>query len=184
MLVKGSIATLDEFVRRRWCAEKNRLFTRTDELAFCREWVGQFRSKLSADLDEALALVGEHFDGSDIHASGTPRSGNIKPDGNIVPPPTLLVEKRRPGGADHAVVTVWPCNTPPARHEGHIHVRWCTRSGFATAQDELILNEQRRYRDRPFDVQPVAGASPEEIDCLRFEAQPGVVAAIIAREAP
>ena len=238
MLVKGSIATPDEFVRRRWCAEKNRLFTRTDELAFCREWVGQFRSKLSADLDEALALVGEHFDGSDIHASGTLRSGNIKPDvarepppgisirriramsqtledakltallndlesdrverkqsfggkapetvreavcafandlsghqapgvvfigakddgtpmdgftvsddllrsladiktdGNIVPPPTLLVEKRRLGGADHAVVTVWPCDTPPVRYKGRIHVRWGPRRGLATAQDE------------------------------------------------
>ena len=89
MLVKGSIAAPDEFVRRRWCAEKNRLFTRTDELAFCREWVGQFRSKLSADLDEALALVGEHFDGSDIHASGTLRSGNIKPDVAREPPRDL-----------------------------------------------------------------------------------------------
>ena len=90
MLVKGPIATPDEFVRRRWCAEKNMLFTRTDELAFCREWVGQFRSKLSADLDEALALVGEHFDGSDIHASGTLRSGNIKPDVAREPPPGSL----------------------------------------------------------------------------------------------
>jgi len=103
---------------------------------------------------------------------------DIKTDGNIVPPPTLLVEKRRLNGADFAVITVWPCDTPPVRYKGRIHVRWGPRRGLASAQDERILNERRRYRDRPFDIQPVAGATLDDVDRLRFEQEylPSLVA--------
>ena len=103
---------------------------------------------------------------------------DIKADGNIVPPPTLLVEKRHLAGADLAVITVWPSDTPPVRHKGRIHVRWGPRRGLASAQDERILNERRRHRDRPFDVQPVADATLDELDRLRFEQEylPSLVA--------
>ncbi len=103
---------------------------------------------------------------------------DIKTDGNIVPPPTLLVEKRRLNGADFAVVTVWPCDTPPVRYKGRIHVRWGPRRELASPQDERILNERRRHRDRPFDIQPVTGATLDELDRLRFEQEylPSVVA--------
>ena len=103
---------------------------------------------------------------------------DIKTDGNIAPPPTLLVEKRHLKGTDFAVITVWPCDTPPVRYRGRIHVRWGPRRGLASAQDERILNERRRYRDRPFDVQPVVGAALEDIDRLRFEQEylPSLVA--------
>lgn len=102
----------------------------------------------------------------------------IKTEGNIVPPPTILVEKRRLQGHDLAVVTVWPCDSPPVRFKGRIHVRWGPRRGYASAQDERILNERRRHRDRPFDVQPMADATLDDLDQLRFEQEylPSVVA--------
>jgi len=40
---------------------------------------------------------------------------DIKTDGNIVPP-SLFVEKRHIAGADYAVITVLPCDTPPVRY--------------------------------------------------------------------
>ena len=103
---------------------------------------------------------------------------DIKTDGNIVPPPSLLVEKRILGGSEVAVVTVWPCDTPPVRYKGRIHVRWGPRRGLASAQDERILNERRRHRDRPFDIQPIADATLDDLDRLRFEQEylPSVVA--------
>jgi hypothetical protein len=55
---------------------------------------------------------------------------DIKTDGNIAPPPTLLVEKRRLASADFALITVWPCDTPPVRYKGRIHVRWGPRRGW------------------------------------------------------
>jgi hypothetical protein len=88
------------------------------------------------------------------------------------------VEKRRVAGADYAVITVWPCDTPPVRYKGRIHVRWGPRRSLASPQDERILNERRRHRDRPFDVQPVASATLEDLDRLRFEQEylPSLVA--------
>ncbi|MCA0175252.1 MAG: DUF1156 domain-containing protein [Proteobacteria bacterium] len=77
--LKGSITTPDEFVQRGWCAEKNKVFTRTDALEFAREWSGKHRRKLTSDLDQALVLIGACFDGSGINASDTLKNDNFKP---------------------------------------------------------------------------------------------------------
>lgn len=77
--LKGSITTPDEFVQRGWCAEKNKVFTRTDALEFAREWSGKHRRKLTSDLDQALVLIGACFDGSGINASDTLKNENFKP---------------------------------------------------------------------------------------------------------
>jgi putative DNA methylase len=77
--LKGSITTPDEFVQRRWCTEKNKVFTRTDPLEFAREWSGKHRRKLTSDLDQALVLIGACFDGSGINASDTLKNENFKP---------------------------------------------------------------------------------------------------------
>jgi ATP-dependent DNA helicase RecG len=94
---------------------------------------------------------------------------DIKTDGNIVPPPTLTVEKRTLLGGDVAVITVLPGDSPPVRYKGRIHVRVGPRRGTASAQDERILNEKRRHRDRPFDVQAVPSAQFSDLDIGRFE---------------
>lgn len=54
------------------------------------------------------------------------------------------------------------------------------RRGLATAQDERILNERRRHRDRPFDVQPAREAELDELDRLRFEQE--YLPALVARD--
>jgi len=94
---------------------------------------------------------------------------NIKTDGKITPPPTLTVAKRTLRGADVAVVTVWPADAPPVRLEGRIWIRTGPRRDQATAQDERILNEKRRYRDRTFDTHPIAGTSLEDLSKSYFE---------------
>lgn len=77
--LKGSITTPDEFVQRGWCAEKNKVFTRTDALDFAREWSGRHRRKLTSDLDQALVLIGACVDNSGINASDTLKNENFKP---------------------------------------------------------------------------------------------------------
>jgi len=77
--LKGSITTPDEFVQRGWCAEKNKVFARTDPLTFARDWSGKHRRRLTSDLDQALLLIGACFDGSGINAADTLRNENFKP---------------------------------------------------------------------------------------------------------
>ena len=94
---------------------------------------------------------------------------DMKTDGNIVPPPSLTVEKRTLQGAEVAVVTVQPSTSPPVRFKGAIHVRVGPRRGIATAQDESTLNEKRRHGDRPFDIHPVSFAALSDLNLSQFE---------------
>ena len=94
---------------------------------------------------------------------------DIKTAGNILPPPTISVNKRKLKGTDVAVVTVSPSDAPPVCYKGRIWIRTGPRRAIATAQDERILNEKRRYRDIPFDIQPVPSSTLKDIDRLLFE---------------
>jgi len=148
-----------------------------------REAVCAFANDPAGHGQPGVVFIGARDDGTPVGGFAVTdellrQLADIKTDGNILPPPSLLVEKRHIAGADYAVITVWPCDTPPVRYKGRIHVRWEPRRGLASPQDERILNEQRRHRDRPFDIQPVAGATLEDLDRLRFEQEylPSLVA--------
>ena len=94
---------------------------------------------------------------------------DIKTDGKLVPPPTMTVAKRHFLGRDVAVVTVWPADAPPVRLEGRIWIRTGPRRGQASAQDERVLNEKRRWRDKSFDTHPVGGSSLADLSRSYFE---------------
>ena len=96
------------------------------------------------------------------------RLADMKTDGNIVPPPSLTVEKRILQGKEIAIVTVQPSNSPPVRCRGAIHIRIGPRQGIATAQDERILNEKRRYGDRPFDLYPIPSTGVSDLNLALF----------------
>lgn len=139
-----------------------------------REAVCAFANDLAGHGTPGIVLVGVSDEGTPVPGFSVSdellrQLADIKTDGNIVPPPSLLVEKRRLQGSEVAVITVWPCDTPPARYKGRIHVRWGPRRGLATAQDERILNERRRHRDKPFDIQPVPSAGLAQLNRVRFE---------------
>jgi ATP-dependent DNA helicase RecG len=104
---------------------------------------------------------------------------DTKTDGQIVPLPTLSVERRVLKGHAMAVVTVWPCDAPPVRYDGRIWIRIGPRRGQASAQDERILNEKRRALDRPFDTHPIRGCPLSELNRSGFmnEYLPQAVAA-------
>ncbi|KKZ10618.1 MAG: transcriptional regulator [Candidatus Synechococcus spongiarum 142] len=132
------------------------------------EAVCAFANDLANHNHPGVLFVGVKDDGTPY---GLPIGGQlleqltgIKTDGKILPPPTLLVEKRTLKGLDVAVVTVWPADSPPVRYDGRICVRCGPRRGVATAQDERILNEKRRFRDQPFDSQPCHGATIANLD--------------------
>jgi ATP-dependent DNA helicase RecG len=93
----------------------------------------------------------------------------IKTDGKILPPPTLTVEKRLLRGSEVAVVTVLPVEAPPVRYDGRVWIRLGPRRGIATKQDENILDERRRHRDLPFDLQPLPSCPLEQLNRVLFE---------------
>lgn len=94
---------------------------------------------------------------------------DMKTDGHIVPPPSMTVEKRTLQGRDIAVVIVQPSNSPPVRYKGAIRIRIGPRRGIATSQDERLLNEKRRYGDRPFDLQSIPTTGLSDLNLVQFE---------------
>jgi len=94
---------------------------------------------------------------------------DIRSDGNILPFPSMSVEKRRLHGKEIALITVMPADAPPVKYKGRIEIRTGSRRGIATAQDERILNEKRRHRDLPFDLQPVSFAELNDLSRIAFE---------------
>ncbi|RKU17882.1 transcriptional regulator [Candidatus Poribacteria bacterium] len=137
-----------------------------------REAICAFANDLPDHRKPGLILVGVE---DDTTIGTTPitddllrRLADMKTDGNIVPPPSLTVEKRVLQSKEIAIVTVQPSNSPPVRCRGAIHIRIGPRRGIATAQDERILNEKRRYRDRPFDLYPIPTTGISDLNLALF----------------
>lgn len=78
-LLRGSGIAPDEFEKRGWCIEDKKVFHLADPLVFARDWQGKHRRKLTADLDQALVIVGACYDGSGINAADTLKNENFKP---------------------------------------------------------------------------------------------------------
>jgi len=77
--LRGSGMAPDDFEQRGWCAERNKIFTHVEAVEFARDWQGRHRRKLTADLDQALLLIGACFDGSGVNAADTLKNDNFKP---------------------------------------------------------------------------------------------------------
>ncbi|MFH0907474.1 MAG: ATP-binding protein [bacterium] len=132
-----------------------------------------FANDLPNHQKPGVLFVGARDDGTPAAIEVTDRLlltlADTRSNGNIIPPPTLTVEKRVLKGAEMAVVTVWPADAPPVSYKGRIWIRTGPRRGYASPQDERILNEKRRHRDRPFDVHPVAACPLAELNRIVFE---------------
>jgi len=138
-----------------------------------REAVCSFANDLPDHRRPGVLFIGLKDDGSPSGLQVTDELlrtlADMKADGQILPPPTLLVEKRTTRGFEVAVVTVQPADGTPVRYRGRIWVRIGPRRGIATAQDERILNEKRKHRDLPFDVHPLPSCPLEALSRVLFE---------------
>jgi ATP-dependent DNA helicase RecG len=138
-----------------------------------REAICAFANDLPDHRRPGVVFIGAKNDGTPSGLAVTDalllQAGDIKADGNILPPPTMTVEKRALGGGEMAVITVQPADAPPVRYKGRVWIRVGSRRAIATAQDERNLNEKRRYRDLHFDVQPISTATLADLNRRRFE---------------
>ena len=138
-----------------------------------RQAVCAFANDLPDHRKPGILFVGARNDGTPSNLLITDELlrtlSDIRTDGNILPPPSILVEKRTLRGAEMAVVTVQPSDAPPVRYKGRIWIRIGPRRAVATPQEERILNEKRRYRDIPFDVQPLPSCNLSALSRVLFE---------------
>jgi len=138
-----------------------------------RQAVCAFANDLPDHQSAGVLFVGARDDGTPFGLEVTDallrNLSDIRTDGNLLPPPPIVVEKRMLRGAEMAVVIVQPSDTPPVRYKGRIWIRTGPRRAVATPQEERILNEKRRYRDIPFDVQPLPTCDLSALSRVLFE---------------
>ena len=129
------------------------------------------------DLDDyrkpGVLFIGANDDGSCARLSVTDQLlltlADMKSDGNILPLPSMAVDKRVLCGCELAVVIVQPSDAPPVKYKGRIWVRTGPRRAIASAQDERMLSEKRRHRDLPFDLHPLQHATIGDLNKRLFE---------------
>jgi ATP-dependent DNA helicase RecG len=140
-----------------------------------RQAVCAFANDLPNHNQPGVLFIGANDDGSPSQLPITDELlcslADMKTDGNILPLPTLFVEKRNLKGVDMAVVTVHPSDMPPVKYSGRIWIRTGPRRAIANAQDERILTEKRRYKTLPFDLYPIPSAQLSDISRLIFESE-------------
>ena len=114
-----------------------------------REAICAFANDLPDHRRPGIIFVGVRNDGS---AAGLPitdellrQLADMKTDGNIVPPPSLVVAKLPTPQGDIAAVIVPPSDSPPVRCRGRIQIRTGPRRGMATA---LVGRRAERYPAR------------------------------------
>lgn len=137
-----------------------------------RQAVCAFANDLPDHRQVGVLFVGVTDDGHPIGASITDQLlqnlASMRDDGNIIPLPSLDVQKRKLKGRGVAVVFVYPSKSPPVRFKGTVWIRSGPRRGVANPDDERRLNEKRRFLDLPADIRPVVSASLADLDDLLF----------------
>ncbi len=138
-----------------------------------REAICAFANDLPGHGKPGVVIVGINDAGMLVGLSVTDellrQLADMKTDGNITPPQSMAIQRHTLRDGDVVVVTVAPCDSPPTRYKGRIHVRTGPRRDIATAQDERILNERRLSSVVSFDVQRVETATLADLDLSYFE---------------
>jgi ATP-dependent DNA helicase RecG len=151
--------------------ERKRSFKNEAEKA--RQAVCAFSNDLPDHKEPGILFIGAEDNGDPSNLPVTDelllQLSDMKTDGNILPLPVFTVEKRILKNAEMAVVIVMPSDMPPVRYKGQTWVRSGPRRSIANAQEERILNEKRRYKDLPFDINPIPRAKIEDLSRVVFE---------------
>ena len=96
--------------------------------------------------------------------------GQLCDNGNILPLPSMAVQRRNLGGAQVAVIMVEPAIDPPVRYRGRCCIRIGTRRAIASHNDETLLNERRVAAALTFDQQPARPpAGPDDLSPYAFQ---------------
>ncbi|MGL4376457.1 MAG: ATP-binding protein [Microcoleaceae cyanobacterium] len=138
-----------------------------------RQAICAFANDLPNHQKPGVLFIGVNDDGSCANIRVTDELlrtlSDMRSDGNILPFPSITVQKRTFGGCELAVVIVEPSDAPPVRLNGRVWVRVGPRRATATAEEERRLGEKRRSRDLPFDIQSLPSATLDDLNLSLFQ---------------
>ena len=137
-----------------------------------RRAICAFANDLPNHHQPGILFIGARNDGSCAQLGITDELlrtlADMRSDGNILPLPTMTVQKKTLRGCELAVIVVEPSDAPPVRYRGRVWVRVGPRRAVASAEEERRLTEKRRALDLPFDIRPMRAARLEDLDLDLF----------------
>lgn len=137
-----------------------------------RQAICAFANDMPDHRKAGVIFIGVHDDGRCANLPITDdlllELAAMRSDGNIVPIPTMSVQKKFLGGCEMAVIVVEPADAPPVRYQGRVCIRVGPRRDLATPEDERRLGEKRRAKDAPFDLRPITSASLSDLNLDLF----------------
>lgn len=109
---------------------------------------------------------------------------SMRSDGNILPLPSLSVEKVVLRGVPVAVVEVLPSEAPPVRFRGQVWIRVGPRRDVASVEEERRLTERDVANALTFDRRACLPSSLDDLDLDTFRRDylPRVVEATVLRQ--
>ena len=138
--------------------ERTRAFDKVDKMG---EAICAFANDISGSGKTGHLLLGVDDDGKvsgrRIDDEKWASLGGLKTDGNILPPPSMSMEKFSLEEGDVVIIQVFPSAYPPIRYKGDVWVRNGPRKCKATDEDIHVLKERRAQ----------FGTRDEELPCER-----------------
>lgn len=126
-----------------------------------------FANDLPGHAAAGVVLVGVRDSGAPLGITVTDELlrdlSSYRTDGNVLPPPSLTVQKRMLDGSEVAVVEVLPSDAPPVRFRGQVWIRVGPRRAVATAEEERRLGERTTSRAKSFDQRPVPDSTLDDL---------------------
>ncbi len=136
------------------------------------EAICAFANDLPNHRKPGVLFIGVHDKGGCANLTITDKLllalSDLRSNGNVLPFPTMTVQKRNLDGCELAVIVVEPSDDPPVRFRGRTYIRVGPRKAIATPEEERRLTEKRRARNVPFDIQPVLSATLNDLDLELF----------------
>ncbi|MBW2702748.1 MAG: putative DNA binding domain-containing protein [Deltaproteobacteria bacterium] len=119
-----------------------------------------------------VVFVGVNDDGTcaglDITDDLLKKLVEVRSNGNILPIPSVQVDKRMLDGCEVAVIQVEPSSAPPTRFEGRSWVRVGPTTHQTSQEDERVLRERARAHDQAFDRRAAFGSILDHLDIDYF----------------
>ena len=100
--------------------------------------------------------------------------------GNILPVPSVVIQKHVLKGNSVAVIEVRPSDAPPVRFRGQVWIRVGPRRAIASIEEEKRLTERQVAGVHTFDRRPCMGSTTEDILVEAFKEQ--YLPAVVSRD--
>jgi ATP-dependent DNA helicase RecG len=88
----------------------------------------------------------------------------IRNNGQVLPQPSITVQKYSFPDGEVAVVEVFPSPFPPIRYKGRVWIRNGPTKAIANEAEERRLSEKRTAHARTFDATPASGSRLNDLN--------------------